>query len=294
MSTSTSTSDGGSSDEEEGWQRRKVAKKRVQDSAAVTGWRRQPDFTFFDPRDQEIAERCKASPSEERPPKPQWTISHADYQVLPSYDYVTSISASRPGTIVEFDHHPLIGWEPDSSRWDTIESNEIRVFWESAMTQLESKPEELFFRSRDPFVVCLIHPDLPELMFAPSQDKARFALVKEFLQRRCSVNPDIMDELSAVKEIPDDITLVVWLLNRSMVCQIRSAFKADFNDLRSRHEAAEEHRDAWFKFLLKSVKAISDFFQRPVVELLDDFRVAWPEHVSRSVVSLAQRLYWQS
>lgn len=49
-----------------------------------------------------------------------------------------------------------------------------------------------------------------------------------------------------------------------------------------RHHVAENVREPWTKFLLKSVKDLSDFFQLPLVEILDAHRATWPESKPRS------------
>lgn len=129
----------------------------VKTSSGCTGWLRQPAFVFCDQKDTDSANHFKRFASlSNKPPKPKWQISTAKYDPLPSYDFVMPIFSSRPGENVEFDHHPLIFWEPLTYGRDN-ESSELRAFWEQALLQLESKPEELYFRSRDPFVVSPVH-----------------------------------------------------------------------------------------------------------------------------------------
>lgn len=133
--------------------KKRKGKKRWPDSQGSTRFGRQQDFIFADASDQDAADRFLASTSaSEHPPKPKWSIVKADYDPLPSYDFVTPILECRPGESVEFDHHPLVTWEPHR-RWETYETSELKEFWEAALATLEVTVEDMTFRSRDPFIV---------------------------------------------------------------------------------------------------------------------------------------------
>lgn len=107
------------------------------------------------------------------------------------------------------------------------------------------------------------------------QDRISFRTAQAWLHR-FGIPPQALEELSAIEEIPDDPTLVTWLL-MPFVC-------------------SDDYRIAWAQTLIRACDLLSDFLggDRPVVEICDDHRASFHEGLQRNTVSLNRSTFSDS
>jgi hypothetical protein len=93
------------------------------------------------------------------------------------------------------------------------------------------------------------------------QDRLNFAIAQAWLEQ-FGMPPELLEKLSGYFEIPDDETMLEWLL-----------LHFDCND---------PHRKRWTDALTSAIEYLSDLFEnRPLVEVLDDYRATKTEGSGR-------------